>query len=111
VVRAGARRIQDCGAARALGTSLRAATANWRPILVYGLLLFFYGVLLPAAAAALIAALAPRDAGYTILMFALLPYLAFFVATLHISDYVSYRDIFHPDERPGAREAGTDSPG
>jgi len=102
---------QDCRAARALGTSLRAATANWRPILVYGLLLFFYGVLLPAAAAALIAALAPRDAGYTILMFALLPYLAFFVATLHISDYVSYRDIFHPDERPGAREAGPDPSG
>ena len=102
---------QDCGAARALGTSLRAAAANWRPILVYGLLLFFYGVLLPAALAALIAALAPRDAGYTILMFALLPYLAFFIATLHISDYVSYRDIFHPDERPGAPEVGTGSPG
>jgi hypothetical protein len=27
-----------------------------------------------------------------------LPYLAFFVATLHISDYVSYRDVFHTGE-------------
>ena len=27
-----------------------------------------------------------------------LPYLAFFVATLHISDYVSYRDVFHAGE-------------
>jgi len=27
-----------------------------------------------------------------------LPYVAFFVATLHISDYVSYRDVFHGEE-------------
>ena len=28
------------------------------------------------------------------------PYLFAFVATLHISDYVSYRDVFHGDEAP-----------
>ena len=61
-----------------------------------------------AAVAALIAALAPREAAPAILMLVLLPYLALLVATLHISDYVSYRDIFHPDELPAPRdEAGT----
>jgi uncharacterized membrane protein len=98
---------QDCGASRALATSFRAAVANWRPLLVYGLLLFFYGIVLPAAVATLIAATAPHEAAYAILMLVLLPYLAFFVATLNISDYVSYRDVFHPDERPASREAGT----
>src|SRR6185295_9994235 len=33
---------QDCSARRALATSFRAAMANWRPLAVYGLLLFFY---------------------------------------------------------------------
>ena len=28
----------------------------------------------------------------------MLPYMLCFVATLHISDYVSYRDVFHSDE-------------
>jgi hypothetical protein len=99
---------QDCAAGRALATSLRAAVVNWRPVAVYGLLLFFYGGVLPGAVAALIAALAPREAAPAILMLVLLPYLALLVATLHISDYVSYRDIFHPDELPAPRdEAGT----
>jgi len=99
---------QDCTAGRALGTSLRAAVANWRPVAVYGLLLFFYGGVLPGAAAAVIAALAPREAAAGILVLLLLPYLALLVATLHISDYVSYRDIFHSDEAPAPRdEAGS----
>ncbi len=99
---------QDCGAGRALATSLRAALANWRPIAVYGVLLFFYGGVLPGAVAAVIAALAPRDAASAMLVLLLLPYLALLIATLHISDYVSYRDVFHPDEAPPARE---DAPG
>ncbi len=99
---------QDCAAGRALATSLHAAVVNWRPVAVYGLLLFFYGGVLPGAVTALIAALAPREAAPAILMLVLLPYLALLVATLHISDYVSYRDIFHPDELPAPRdEAGT----
>ena len=28
----------------------------------------------------------------------LLPYSLFFAATLHVSDYVSYRDVFHAGE-------------
>ena len=90
---------QDCGAARALATSFRAAVANGRPIAVYGLLLFFYGGVLPGLIAAIIAALVPIEAASTIAVIALLPYLALLVATLHVSDYVSYRDVFHPDER------------
>ena len=35
--------------------------------------------------------------------------LAFFVATLHISDYVSYRDVFHAGETL-APIAGGDAP-
>ena len=27
-----------------------------------------------------------------------LPYMFFFAATLHVSDYVSYRDVFHAGE-------------
>lgn len=99
---------QDCAAGRALATSLRAAVVNWRPVAMYALLLFFFGGVLPGAVAAVVAALAPREAAAAIVMLALLPYLALFVATLHISDYVSYRDLFHPDERPTPRaEAGT----
>jgi hypothetical protein len=98
---------QDCSAGRALATSLRAALANWRPVLVYGLLIFFYGAVLPAAAVALLAALVPKEAAPAVLMLALLPYVALLVATLHISDYVSYRDIFHADAPPAPRgEAG-----
>jgi hypothetical protein len=91
---------QDCNAARALATSLRAGFANWRPIAVYALLLFFYGGMLPGFVAAIISALVPNDAAYMVAVLVLLPYLALLVATLHVSDYVSYRDIFHPDERP-----------
>ena len=96
---------QDCGAARALATSLRAAVANWRPIAVYAVLLFFYGGVVPGLIAAIIAALVPTDAASTIAVIALLPYLALLVATLHVSDYVSYRDIFHPDERVAPADA------
>ena len=31
-------------------------------------------------------------------LFVVVPYLFAFVATLHISDYVSYREVFHSDE-------------
>ena len=103
---------QDCNAARALATSLQAAAANWRPIAVYALLLFFYGGVLPGFVAAIVSALVPKDAAYMVAVMVLLPYLALLVATLHVSDYVSYRDIFHPDERPAPLDApGTDSMG
>jgi uncharacterized membrane protein len=96
---------QDCDAPRALATSLRAAMANWRPIAMYSLLLFLYVGVLPTFVAAIIAALLPEDVAYIVAVTVLLPYLALLVATVHISDYVSYRDIFHPDERLTAFDA------
>jgi len=42
--------------------------------------------------------LLPPAVGQVIVLALLLPYLSFFAATLHISDYVSYRDVFHTDE-------------
>jgi hypothetical protein len=91
---------QDCGAARALATSLRAAVANARPIAVYALLLFFYGGVVPGFVAAIVAVLVPPEIVYAVAVIVLLPYLALLIATLHVSDYVSYRDVFHPDAAP-----------
>ena len=96
---------QDCDAPRALVTSLRAAIANWRPIAMYALLLFLYVGVLPTFVAAIIAALVPEDAAYTVAVVVMLPYLALLIATMHVSDYVSYRDIFHPDEKLSALDA------
>ena len=89
---------QDCGAAQALRTSLAAAWANWRPLTMYGLLVFFYGGVLPGIFTTLITLVAPTSLAFGISIVVLLPYLFLFVATLHISDYVSYRDIFHHRE-------------
>jgi hypothetical protein len=89
---------QDASAATALSTSLRAAFANWRPILRYALTAFFFGGLLPTLVGTLIALLIPAPVGRALALALMLPYVFFFVATLHISDYVSYRDVFHADE-------------
>jgi hypothetical protein len=91
---------QDVGAARALALSLRAAFANWKPILVYGMLVFFYGGVVPTFAMLVIAAVVPEAAARPLALVVMLPYMFLFIATLHISDYVSYRDIFHVDETP-----------
>jgi hypothetical protein len=90
---------QDCGARQALATSLRAALANWKPISVYGLLVFFWGGVVPAMGTWLIALLVPKTLAFVVALMVLMPYVFLFIATLHISDYVSYRDIFHPDEK------------
>jgi hypothetical protein len=102
---------QDCSAGAALLISLRAATANWKPIAVYGLLVFALGGVLPAMVTALVAALFPQEFALMIAVAFLLPYVFLFVASLHVSDYVSYRDVFHAGEHlqrdaPGARRGG-----
>lgn len=89
---------QDAGPAAALLASLRAALANWKPLLFYGLGMFFYGVALPGLVVSALALIMPPAFGQVIVLAVLLPYLMFFAATLHISDYVSYRDVFHADE-------------
>jgi len=99
---------QDCGAGQALATSLRAALANWRPVAVYGLLLFFYGAVLPGVAVALIAYLVPPAAAPWVVALTVVPYVFLFVAAQTISDYVAYRDIFHSADAEATRP-GNDS--
>lgn len=89
----------DASAMNALGTSLRAAFANWRPIAVYGLALFAFGGVLPTIALAIAQLFGETIASLLAVLF-VTPYFVVFIATLHISDYVSYREIFHPDEQP-----------
>jgi hypothetical protein len=89
----------DAGAVRALGTSLRAAIANWRPIGVYCLAVTVLGFVLPIFAI-WIAYLFGDAVASLVALFVVVPYLFTFVAALHISDYVSYRDVFHADEAP-----------
>ena len=92
---------QDVGAGTALGASLRAAMANWRPLAVYGLVVFLFAGILPAVAGGVLMLMTSGlgEGARAVLVYAvLLPYLTLFVATLHISDYVSYRDIFHAGE-------------
>jgi hypothetical protein len=89
---------QDAGVRTALGASLRAALANWRAALAYGFSMFLLGAVVPTFVTTALALLAPPPLNATLAALIVLPYLAFFVATLHISDYVSYRDVFHAGE-------------
>jgi hypothetical protein len=88
---------QDAGAGAAIATSLRAALANWKALLVYGLGVFVYGGLVPSLIVTL--GLVVPSAPLQLLVIAiLLPYLLIFAVTLHVSHYVSYRDVFHANE-------------
>ncbi|MEO8741022.1 MAG: BPSS1780 family membrane protein [Casimicrobiaceae bacterium] len=89
----------DASAARALATSLRASLANWRPLLMFALALFGLGVLLPGMVVTIARLFGDTLAG-VVALFVIVPYFFVFIATLHISDYVSYRDVFRPDEPP-----------
>ena len=89
---------QDCNAWQALTGSLFAALANWRAITMYGLMIFFWGGVVPGIVTTLITLVAPASLAFGIVLVVLLPYMFLFIATLHISDYVSYRDIFHRNE-------------
>jgi len=95
----------DAGALRALGTSLRAALVNWKAVALYGVTVFALGGVLPGLALA-IAQLFGEVAAGVLAVFVVVPYLFAFIATLHISDYVSYRDVFHGDEAPIQGELG-----
>ncbi len=89
---------QDLPARQALAWSLRAALANWRPLAVYALGVFALGGALPGLAVALLALIVPPSAATVLALAILLPYAFFLAATLHVSDYVSYRDVFHAGE-------------
>jgi hypothetical protein len=89
---------QDLPATSALAHSLRAAIANWRPLVVYGFTVFLLGGMLPGVALALLTMALPPSVAAVLGVAVLLPYIFFFAATLHVSDYVSYRDVFHAGE-------------
>ena len=89
---------QDATVLGALRASLRAALANWRPLLRYALTVFLFAAIVPSFLSLLIALLAPQAFYAAVATVVLLPYTACFVATLQISDYVSYRDVFHAEE-------------
>ncbi len=86
------------GPGAALLASLRAALANWKSLATYGLGIFFYGGVVPALAVSLVAMILPPGVGQVVAKMLLYPYMMCFAVTLHISDYVSYRDVFHADE-------------
>ncbi len=88
---------QNAGAGTALAVSLRAAIANIRPLAVYVLGVFFFAAALPALADRRAGASA-AGTGIADRQLLLIPYGIFLAATLHISDYVSYRDVFHAGE-------------
>jgi hypothetical protein len=89
---------QNASAGAALAVSLRAALANWRPLVIYALCVFFFGAMLPALVTGAITLLVPEDIAQVAVLALLLPYGIFLAATLHISDYVSYREVFHAGE-------------
>ncbi len=99
---------QDARLPTALAASLRAALANWRPVLRYALLVFLLGGIVPSLVTSMVALVVPAPFNSTVAMALLLPYLALFVTTLHISDYVSYRDVFHAGEALAPTEMGSE---
>ena len=74
------------------------AIANWKPLLVYALGVFFYGAVLPTVAMGVITRGLPDALAGPLGLGLLLPYGIFVAATLQISDYISYRDVFHAGE-------------
>jgi len=88
---------QNAGAGTALAVSFRAALANFRPLAIYALGVFLYAAALPALATGVLVLLL-QETGLQIAKVLLMPYGIFLAATLHISDYVSYRDVFHAGE-------------
>ncbi|MDE2003606.1 MAG: hypothetical protein KGJ25_08775 [Betaproteobacteria bacterium] len=99
---------QDARLTTALAASLRAALANWRAVLRYALVVFLLGGVVPSLVTSLVALVIPAPFNSTVAMAVLLPYLALFITTLHISDYVSYRDVFHAGETLAPTERGSE---
>ena len=89
---------QDAGPVAALGASLRAALANWRPLIIYALAIVALGPLLVLTVIQIGITLFPSTTTISVIRIALFVYGLMFAATLQISDYVCYRDIFHAGE-------------
>jgi hypothetical protein len=97
---------QDANLRTALGASLRASLANWRPMLVWCLAVFFFTTILPSVVGQLLWLLLPASIAGAAMAVLFIVYMWSIVAVMQISDYVSYRDVFHsgetlaPIERP-----------
>ena len=89
---------QDAKPGTALAASLKASLANWKPLIVYALTVFLFGGVLPGLFLGAAIVILPPTLAAVLVPALLLPYLLFFTATLHISDFVSYRDVFHAGE-------------
>ena len=89
---------QDAGPGAALAASFRAALANWKPLGAYAVGVFFYGGVVTTLIFEVVTLVVPQPLGQLLVIALLLPYWLFFAATLHVSDYVSYRDVFHAGE-------------
>ena len=89
---------QDAGPGAALAASFRAALANWKPLAAYAVGVFFYGGVVTTLIFEVVTLVVPQPLGQLLVIALLLPYWLFFAATLHVSDYVSYRDVFHAGE-------------
>jgi hypothetical protein len=89
---------QDVGMLTALRVSFKAAIANWRPLLRYVVLLFFFTAVAPSIFTMLLGIVLPQAAAPFVLAGVMLTYMWCFVAIMQISDYVSYRDVFHAGE-------------
>jgi hypothetical protein len=88
---------QDASALAAIGTSLRAAIANWKALALYALGVLVYGGFLPSLIMTL-GIIVPSPPLQILVAAALVIYLLVFAVALHVSHYVSYRDVFHANE-------------
>jgi hypothetical protein len=89
---------QDANVRTALRASLRASLANWRPMLVWAFLVFVFSTVVPSAVGQLLWLALPTSVSPLVITGLFVVYLLSVVAVMQISDYVSYRDIFHAGE-------------
>lgn len=92
---------QDLRASQALLMSLRAAVANWRALMVYALAVFVFAGIAPTLMVTVLSLLLsafPEGVRALLTYVVVLPYVATVIAIMQISDYTSYRDVFHAGE-------------
>jgi len=92
---------QDARAPTALLVSLRACLANWRPLLRYAFVAFFFGAIVPSVLVLFVALVIPPSLSPEVPALLLALYSWGYIAVLQISDYVSYREVFHAGETLG----------
>ncbi len=95
----------DAGFVKAISLSFQAWTRNILAVLVYGMTLLGYSFIFSLALTPILL-LAGAEAQLFVVMIALVPLLSIFM----ISDYVSYRRVFHRSERLQPTAVDTKSP-